>query len=205
MRFHLTAAALFACLAGMGVTAQERALPLPSSLPLLDYQAQLYPFVAQRRFADLGWVRDKRWRDTGPFVMGTSYGIHPAVRIYYGPQVIDWLEGGRQGDIPDGAMVVKEMATPPAARYTTYRDTLEYLHPDDPAEVEAQMIDFLHRTGGLNWTVMVKDSALSYGGWFFASVDAAGQVDDFAAPYAPASGQAADGLCMRCHASAAEE
>ncbi|MDO6588105.1 hypothetical protein Q4543_21605 [Salipiger sp. 1_MG-2023] len=178
---------------------------MPSSLPLLDYQSQLYPFIAGRAFAAKGWVRDKRWRDTGPFVLGTSYGIHPAVRIYYSPEVITWLEGGRQGAVPDGAMVVKEMATPPAARYMTYREMLEYLHPDDPEAVEAQMLEFLRKDGGLNWTVMVKDSAVSYGGWFFASVDASAEIDDFAPPYAPASGQAGDGLCMRCHASAAEE
>ncbi|MGR3803106.1 cytochrome P460 family protein [Marinibacterium profundimaris] len=180
-------------------------LPLPSDLPLLDYQAQLYPFIANRDFAKAGWRRDKAWRDTGPFVLGTSYGTHPAVRIYYSPQVIAWLEGGREGAIPDGAIVVKEMATPPAARYVEYRRTLEYLHPDDPAKVEDEMLKFLRGTGGLNWTVMVKDSAVSHGGWFFASVGQSAETDSFEPPFAPASGQAGDGMCMRCHASAAEE
>lgn len=197
------------CIGLSGATAQAQSdpadLPLPSDLPLLDYQSRLYPFIADRGFTDQGWVRDKEWRDTGPFVLDTSYGIHPAVRIYYSPQVIDWLEGGRKGAIADGAMVVKEMAKPPSARYNEYRRELVARYPDDPAMVEQDMQTFLRDTGGLNWTVMVKDSALSYGGWFFASVGQSAKIDSFGAPFAPATGQSADGMCMRCHASSAEE
>lgn len=200
---HLPATLIAAALIGSGAVAQTGSggLPLPSSMPLLDYEAELFPFVSERRFADAGWTRDKRWRDTGPFVLGTSYGIHPAVRMYYSPEILAWLEGGRTGVVPDGAMVVKEMATPPAARYVEYRETLEFMHPDDPDKVEAEMLDFLHDTGGMVWTVMVKDSSLSHGGWFFAYIDQAADIDTFAAPYSPPSGQPADGLCMRCHAS----
>ena len=53
------------------------------------------------------------WRLTGPYVgkigSGESFGTHPAVRIYYSPEVVDWLCNGREGEIPDGAMIVKEM------------------------------------------------------------------------------------------------
>lgn len=180
-------------------------LPLPSALPLLDYEAVLFPFVSERRFAAENWVRDKGWRDTGPFITGTSYGIHPAVRIYYSPEVITWLEGGRKGTIPDGAIVIKEMARPPAARYKEYRETLEDLNPDDPARVEEDMLKFLKDTGNLNWTVMVKDSAVSHGGWFYAFVGQDAALDGFAAPYSPPSAQAGSGMCMRCHSSATEE
>lgn len=72
-------------------------LPLPSTLPLLDYESQLYPFIANRDFAGLNWVRDKSWRDTGPFVLDTSYGVHPAVRMYYSPEILAWLEAGAKG------------------------------------------------------------------------------------------------------------
>ncbi len=180
-------------------------MPLPSELPLLEYQAQLYPFVANRTYAKEGWIRDKSWRDTGPFVLGTSYGVHPAVRIYYSPGVVTWLEGERKGTIPDGAMIIKEMATPPAARYVEYRDMLASLHPGDPERVEGEMLDFLRKTGRLSWTVMVKDSAVSHGGWFFASVEQSAEVDSFKPPFSPPSGQAGDGMCMRCHASSAAE
>ncbi len=180
-------------------------LPLPSTLPLLDYEAELYPFIADRTFAKENWTRDKSWRDTGPFVLGTPYGVHPAVRIYYSPEVITWLEGGREGVVPDGAIVVKEMVTPPSARYNEYRDMLVHLHPDDPAKVEDEMLSYLREKGGLNWTVMVKDSALSHGGWFFASVGQDAKLDSFDAPYTPPTGAVGDGMCMRCHASAAEQ
>ena len=177
--------------------------PLPSSLPLLDYESKLYPFIAERRFVDLGWRPDKAWRDTGPFVFGTSYGIHPAVRIYYSPEVLAWLKAGREGVIPDGGMVVKEMANPPAARFNEYRTMLEAKYPGDTAKVDAEMLKFLKgKHGGLSWTVMVKDSAISHGGWFFAYVGQDAKVDSFQPPYNPPSGGAGDGMCMRCHASA---
>jgi len=185
--------------------ASPEVLPLPSDLPLLDYEAALFPFVAGRDFAALGWQRDKRWRDTGPFVLDTAYGVHPAVRIYYSPEIIAWLEGDRQGAIPDGAMIVKEMASPPAARYNEYRAMLEHLHPGDPERVEAEMLAYLRKDDNLNWTVMVKDRALSHGGWFFASVNQAAELDSFDAPFNPPNGQAAAGTCMRCHASSEGE
>lgn len=113
---------------------------------------------------------------------------------------------GRKGVIEDGAIVIKEMATPPSAIYNEYREMLTYMHPDDPGTVEAEMLKYLHNDGKLNWTVMVKDSAVSHGGWFFASVGQDAAIDDFTKyPYTAPTGSAGDGTCMRCHASAAEE
>ena len=60
-------------------------------------------------------------RDTGPF-KGVYYGTHPAVRIYYSPRAMQWLIEGRQGPIPDGAMIIKEQYHPPAARYSGLTD-----------------------------------------------------------------------------------
>lgn len=189
-------------------------LPLPGSLPLIDYEEILFPWIAKRAYVDLGWSRDKSWRDTGPFVFNMSFGIHPAVRMYYSPEIIAWLEAGRDGPIADGAIVIKEMVSPPSARYNEHRAMLAEKYKDDPARVEAEMVDYAYDTGGLNWTVMVKDSALSHGGWFFASVYFANAddmkarkpvIDNFAPPYSPPLGAGGDGMCMRCHASAAEE
>src|SRR5687768_14985070 len=56
-------------------------LPLPSTfLParLPQYQEQLARFLQCRQYAKLGWAEDKRVRDTGPYVNGASYGVHPA-------------------------------------------------------------------------------------------------------------------------------
>ncbi len=127
------------------------------------------------------------------------------MRIYYAPQILAWLKAERKGPIPDGAMVVKEMASPPTARYVEYQQTLEAKYPDDPAQVETEMLGFLRTIRGLNWTVMVKGSASSHGSWFFVSVGQSAAVDNFDAPFSPPSGQAGDVMCMRCHASAAEE
>jgi mono/diheme cytochrome c family protein len=193
---------------------QTADLPLPSTLPLIDYEEILFPWIARRDYAALDWRRDKSWRDTGPFVFDMSFGVHPAVRMYYSPEIIDWLEGGRAGPVADGAIVIKEMVDAPAARYNEHYADLAAQYPDDPEKLAEEMADFVYTTGGLNWTVMVKDSSVSHGGWFFASVyfaDAAAMqarrpvIDDFAPPYSPPLGAAGDGMCMRCHASAAEE
>ncbi|WP_198671109.1 hypothetical protein [Oceanibium sediminis] len=195
-------------------TAQDADLPLPGSLPLVDYEKVLFPWVANRAYVDLGWAQDKAWRDTGPFVFNMSFGIHPAVRMFYSPEIITWLEGGREGDIPDGAIVIKEMASPPAAQYDEHRAILEEQYKDDPSRVAEEMAEYAYEQGGLNWTVMVKDSTLSHGGWFFGSVyfadkdDMAARkpaIDTFEPPFSPPLGAGGDGMCMRCHASAAEE
>ncbi|MCB9108727.1 MAG: hypothetical protein H6633_31445 [Anaerolineales bacterium] len=88
-------------------TPTESELPLPSTLPLDEYEQQLFQFLESKRYQELGWVRDKRVRDTGPFIDGVSYGTHPAVRIYYSPEVYSWLQNGREGELPDGAMIIQ--------------------------------------------------------------------------------------------------
>ncbi|MCC1491485.1 hypothetical protein [Cognatishimia sp. F0-27] len=189
-------------------------LPLPSTMPLIDYEDLLFPWIANRRYEQLGWKRDKSWRDTGPFVFNMSFGIHPAVRMYYSPEIIAWLEGGRTGEIADGAIVIKEMVTPPSGPYNAYHAELVSKFPGDAARIDAEMAQYAYESGGLNWTVLVKDSAVSHGGWFFASVYFANKtdmqarkpvIDRFEPPFSPPLAAAGDGMCMRCHASAAEE
>ena len=203
MRYLIFAIAMLT--SGLAHAAERANLPLPSTLPLLDYERVLYPFIAERRYADAGWVRDKEWRDTGPFLFSVNYGIHPAVRIYYSPEVIEWLEGGRKGPIANGAIVVKEMVASPAARFNEYREMLEAKHPNDPERVNREFLEYLKGPGGLNWTVMVKDSAVSHGGWYFASVEQDWKVDNFDYPFNLPNTGAGLGTCMRCHASATEE
>jgi len=163
----------------------ESGLPLPSSfLParLPDFQAQLKSFLTGGKYRTLKWCEDKKLRDTGPFVNGVSYGVHPTVKIYYSPSIIDWLvHKDRTQVIPDGAMIVKEQYTAPAARYQ--------LQP--PKAING-------------WTIMIKDSKGSQDGWYWAEIWDAQCVDNnkppFAVPYA------GFGLyCVRCHASAERE
>ena len=164
--------------------ADESGLPLPSSfLPsrLPEFQAQLKSFLTSGKYRTLKWCEDKKLRDTGPFVNGVSYGVHPTVKIYYSPSVIKWLLASDPKTIPDGAMIVKEQYSPPAARYQV-----------QPPK-------------GINgWTIMIKDSKGSQDGWYWAEIWGAQCMDNnnppFAVPYA------GFGLyCVRCHASAERE
>src|SRR6185503_11183528 len=125
---------------------EESGLPLPSSfLParLSEFQAQLKSFLTSGKYRTLNWCEDKKLRDTGPFVNGVSYGVHPTVKIYYSPAVINWLLKRDSGQpIPDGAMIVKEQYSAPAARYQ------------------------LGPPKGINgWTIMIKDSKGAQDGW----------------------------------------
>ena len=161
-------------------------LPLPSSLPLDAYERQLYNFLGARRYEALGWVKDKRVRDTGAFINGTYYGVHPAVRIFYSPEVYAWLKAGRPDvPIPDGAMIIKEMFAAPAARYEGMSDEA----------VEAALFGY---------TVMVKDSSGSKDGWFWAYYGPGQEVDDNTYPFDyPNAGFGQ--YCVRCHSSAESE
>jgi hypothetical protein len=165
--------------------AAESGLPLPSTfLPskLPEFQAQLKTFLTSARYRTLKWCEDKKLRDTGPFVNGVSYGVHPTVKIYYSPKVIDWLiRNDPKHEIPDGSMIVKEQYSAPAARYQV-----------QPPK-------------GINgWTIMIKDSKGSQDGWYWAEIWGAQCVDDNKPPFAyPYAGF---GLyCVRCHASAERE
>lgn len=163
----------------------ESGLPLPSGfLParMPAFQAELRSFLSGGKYRTLKWCEDKRLRDTGPFVNGVSYGVHPTVKIYYSPAVIKWLVRKDPNQvIPDGAMIVKEQYSAPAARYQ--------LQP--PKAING-------------WTIMIKDSKGSQDGWYWAEIWDAQCVDNnnppFAVPYA------GFGLyCVRCHASAEKE
>ena len=162
--------------------ARWASLPVPSELTVAEYEAKLFDFLNQRRYLDLGWAPDKRVRDTGPYINGKYYGTHPAVKIYYSPEIIAWLEQGKEQAIPDGAMIIKEQYEPPAARYEGLGDD--------------QLFEHLS-----SWTVMVKDSAGSHDGWFWSN-PAKNQevVDNHQYPFDhPISGFGI--YCVRCHAS----
>ncbi|MBV9926924.1 MAG: cytochrome P460 family protein [Acidobacteria bacterium] len=160
------------------------ALPLPSTfLParMPQYQEQLARFLQCRQYTKLGWAEDKGVRDTGPYVKGSYYGVHPAVKIYYSPEVFRWLKGGRKGSIPDGAVIVKEQYPAPASRYRF----------DAPPTVA-------------DWTVMIKDKQGSADGWYWAEIWDKQCADNNDPPFAMRN--AGFGLyCVRCHSTAERE
>lgn len=160
-------------------------LPRPSSMAIGEFQEIMHEFLRSAKYKELGWEVDKGIRDTGPFIRNWNYGTHHTVRIFYSPEMMEWLENGRTGDIPDGAVIVKEQ------------------YGKDPAEshegkTEEEIWDSLKA-----WTIMIKDSQGSYDGWFWANpakaVGSHEQIDNHNYPYNHKD--AGFGLyCMRCHA-----
>jgi mono/diheme cytochrome c family protein len=165
------------------------AQPVPAELRLpaqvgpgdpVGLEQRILAYLRTYKYRELGWCVDKGVRDTGPYVHGQYFGTHPAVRIYYSPEAIAWLRGGRRGDVPDGAVIIKEQYSPtPAARYVGLPD--RDLKPTD-------------------WTFMIRRAAASRDGWFWAEV----WTTMFANPPSKTAYQNAGfGLyCLRCHGSA---
>ena len=111
---------------------------------------------------ELNWIGDMNWRLTGPYVgaigEGLNYGVHPAVRIYYSPEVVEWLCNGREGDLPDGSMIIKEMHS--------VTEDLGITIDTDGCMVIQNDVD------PTSWTIMVKDSTMSTDGWYWGSYSA---------------------------------
>jgi len=148
-------------------------LPNPSGIGTRKFEQLLYAFIDQGCYRT--WVADSQIRNTGPFVNGTSFGTHNAVKVFYSPEVWDWLKHkDRQGEIPDGAIIVKEMFPSPAK---------------EGSKLSA-------------WTIMVKDKKGSYDGWYW-SFHAPGYKPDNPDIDYPDSGFGL--YCLRCHASAEKE
>lgn len=185
-------------------------LPLPSAMLLRDYERVLFRWLYCRGYAKVGWAADKAVRDTGPFIDGKYYGTHPAVKIYYSPQIIDWLQRDRKGPIADGAVIVKEMYSPPAAIYADIHRGLERRYAGDLAAQEKAYGEALDSLLS-GWTVMVRDRSGSKDGWFWAGSGNAATLEalyegnlthDYSNPPGSAFGEYG---CLRCHSSAAAE
>jgi hypothetical protein len=193
---------LFLALA-VGARAQAGSAPCPKALPVpqqlhlpahmpagepVEFEKQILAYLNTMQYRELGWCRDKWVRDTGPLMNGVSAIVHPPVHIYYSPEVSRWLLNGRKGDIPDGAVIIKEQFMPgPAEQYR-----------DIPVK----------KLGCSNdWTVMIRNSKASKDGWFWAEVwngskpsNSMNFKNEFQYP------NAGYGLyCVRCHASAQKE
>ena len=190
-----------------GLHAGEHPLPLPTTMSHIEYEKILFPFIKSRAYAtQLGWSHDKYVRDTGAYVKGKYYGTHPAVRCFYSPKVMYWLTGNpdfwpegrdagqapkkapREGTIPDGGMIIKEMLPPPAARYE--------------GMTEEEILAVLQLPSSAGCDVMIKDNSGSPDGWFWASVYEGQKYDSSDSFEYPQAGF--NLACVRCH-SVAEE
>jgi len=197
MRFH---GVLFAFFVAVAAYAQGETNPCPNAQPVprqlklpafipagepVAVEKQLLAYLSTLEYRQLGWCRDKWVRDTGPLLQGTASIVHPAVHIYYSPEVSEWLLKGRKGEIPDGAVIIKEQFSPvPAARYR------------DIAEKDLGCSN--------DWTIMIKDSKASFDGWFWAEVwngSKPANSMNFNNPFQyPNAGYGL--VCLRCHSSA---
>lgn len=148
-------------------------LPNPSHIGTGKFEKLLYAFLEKGCYRS--WVVDREIRNTGPFIGGKSFGTHNAVKIFYSPQVWEWLKvKNRQGEIPDGSVIVKEMFP-------------------SPAKQDAKLT---------SWTVMVKDKKGAYDGWYWSYHSVKPSTDNPEIDY-PDSGFGL--YCLRCHASAEKE
>lgn len=183
----------------------------PGALPLDRYEAVLNDFLGNwcHRDAGAGWVRDKRVRDTGPFIAtradgaggawsGQAHGTHGAVVIWYSKEMVDWLmisrpESGAapapapEQPVPDGAMMIKEMYAAPASRCADVDP--EHLVPESGAAVMVRANGAANDGWFWGWYGWGKDS-----GW---SPDWPAARNNNRLPYM-GFGQ----YCMNCHASA---
>jgi hypothetical protein len=145
----------------------------PATVTDLDaknrYDMALRGFLRDYGYRKLGWIADRSWRLTGPMVggidNGASYGVHPAVRVWYSPEITDWLcEGRPDRPLPDNAMIVKEMHPIDA----------KLLGIDPNAEcmtVNAKLADSIKPS---SWTVMVRADTVAFDGWYWANPTASG-------------------------------
>lgn len=172
---------------------QPSGLPLPSTFAKSNdpaaFQNLLTDFLKANRYESLGWCEDKGVRDTGPYLNGAYYGTHPAVRVWYSPEVTKWLEGGRKGELPDGAMIIKEQfAPPPAGQYDGWTR----------AQLHTWFFD------NFDWTFMIRDHKGSADGWYWGEIWKGQTPDSYKAPFAVFN--TGFGLyCARCHGSAESE
>ncbi|MCX7552371.1 hypothetical protein OS175_00650 [Marinicella sp. S1101] len=124
------------------------------------FDFQLRDFLRARVYDHkLNWAHDRDWRLTGPykgpFGEGKSYGVHPAVRVYYSPEMVAWLCAGREGELPFGAMIIKEMANIDAALGVEKPDNCMQIKTDDQRLPSS-------------WTVMYRTNT-THDGWYYAN------------------------------------
>ncbi|MEW5803648.1 MAG: hypothetical protein AB1847_16260 [bacterium] len=143
------------------------------SLPLAEknaYALTVKKFLVERKYHE--WIGDAHLRFTGdnsgcPVDGILGNGTHNLIRIWYSKPVIKWMCSGRQGELPDGAMIVKEeWITNEQSRLiidlSTYDlNTGAYKKGAPQDLVDAPLV-----------VPMIKRKSNSYDGWYWAAMDA---------------------------------
>ena len=143
----------------------------PEDLVSLDDQngyaeRLLSEFLRPRRYAtELGWAGDAHWRFSGDFQgcpsdgSFASFGVHLIVRVWYSPEVVQWLCGDRSTGLPAGAMVVKE-------EHLFKGDGIITIDPTSHRAAPSQDL-----TPDI-FTVMIKRPSAAFDGYYWAAVNA---------------------------------
>ena len=159
----------------------DRGLPLPADLrnppPVadfanyVDYSNRLKDFltgkVPGQSYQDLGWMSDAHWRLSGPSVnppggdFGHNYGPHFPLKVYYSPEIVDWLCNGRNGEIPDGAMMIKAMSL-----FSLEIGGVKIPLVDTTVASDGCM-DLGQNITPILWAPMIKSNQSSYDGWMW--------------------------------------
>lgn len=168
---------LSACGGGSNGAFQGACGPLPA-VTAPDFEPRIEAFLNNFCYRQQNWRHDPNVR--------TTHGVHPFVKIWYSPTLWNWLTvQGRKGNVPDGAILVKE----------------QYKTIDAPLN---------------GWTVMVKDSAASWDGWYWATLSAPTGSQELTFDPNPPNGCAEIPVafvgtgntngsdCLNCHASAVD-
>jgi hypothetical protein len=148
---------------GRPIPAELREPPPPSDFSAYQaYNRRLERFLTTQEYATLGWITDRNWRMSGPSVLdggsfAHNYGPHFPLRVYYSPEIVDWLCDGRQGEIPDGAMIMKAMSL----AWTS----LDIRRADDGCMDVVE--DPAHPIQPSLWAPMIKSSESSHDGWLW--------------------------------------
>jgi hypothetical protein len=167
----------------------QRGQPWRESVPPLGpgfvepddrYAARVQTFLRSLAYRSepYAWLRDADWRLTGSYEGcppdGNNDGPHPAVRIYYSPEIIDWMCSARLGEnqlpdakaIPDGAVIIKEMIDPDRVELALVPGSQNlWIAPKggEPA-------DWYDRSFQ-SWTIMIKAARGASDGWYWAFFD----------------------------------
>ncbi|HWA89474.1 MAG TPA: cytochrome P460 family protein [Rhizomicrobium sp.] len=184
----------------------ESAVRHPGGFPLNIYEDKLDAFLSHmcHRNEKAGWRVDKFVRDTGPWTgtlvdgqwHGKYFGTHAPVVIWYSPDMVRWLKANRPENghgparpapVPDGAMMIKEMYTAPAASCSAI----------DPIRLKPT------KNGA---AVMVRDAKASNDGWFWGwygfGAESGWAPDWPAKDTSPYPNMGFGQYCTNCHASA---
>ena len=134
------------------------------------YAAIVRKFLEDRKYQE--WIPDAHFRFTGdikgcPVDGILSFGTHNLVRIWYSKPVIKWMCSGRQGELPDGAMIVKEEWI-----VNEQSKVIIDLSTYDPVTGTYEMGAPQNLTDAPLVVPMIKRKSNSFDGWYWAGIAA---------------------------------